>query len=55
MGHFIYFDPNKSNMETAEELQPKPKPKRVNLISPEDWTYCEKEQELTRFAERNKG
>ncbi|MCL5780045.1 MAG: hypothetical protein M1119_03715 [Firmicutes bacterium] len=54
MGHFIYFDPNKKNMETAEELQPELRPKGVDLISPEQWTYCEKEKELTRFAERNK-
>lgn len=54
MGHFIYFDPHRHDMETAEEIQPNIKSQDANLISPEEWAYCEKEKELTRFAERNK-
>lgn len=53
MGHFVYFDPNQYKIEAAEELQPQLKPKKVNLLSPNEWTYCEKESELTRFARRN--
>lgn len=54
MGHFFVFNPQQHNMEIAEELQPKPNPKRVKLINPQEWTSCEKENELTRFSNRNK-
>ena len=52
MGNFIYYNP-KEAMETAEELQPEMKTAEKKLIHPEEWTYCEKEKELTSFARRN--
>lgn len=53
MGKFIYYDP-KNSMETAAELQPNINAKRKGLIAPEEWTYCEKEAELSRFARNHK-
>lgn len=53
MGKFIYYDPQKS-MEMADELQPSLNAKEENLIAPEEWTYCEKEGELAKFANRHK-
>ncbi|WP_207650060.1 hypothetical protein [Desulforamulus ferrireducens] len=41
-------------METAAELQPNINAKRKGLIAPEEWTYCEKEAELSRFARNHK-
>lgn len=33
------------------ELQPQVQ--KNNLIAPQEWTYCEKEEELTKFAQKN--
>ncbi|WP_156779633.1 hypothetical protein [Desulforamulus reducens] len=52
MGYFFDYAPPKKDMEIAKELQPQPK--RINLISPQEWTYCQKERDLASFAKRNK-
>ncbi|SHG89892.1 hypothetical protein [Desulforamulus hydrothermalis] len=53
MGHFFYFDPKENNL-AASAGQAKGNQPKINLTAPAEWTYCEKEQELTEFAARNK-
>ncbi|MEG6522058.1 hypothetical protein [Desulfotomaculum sp. 1211_IL3151] len=50
MGNFINYIPPGKDMEMATELQIED---NSNLISPQEWTYCEKERELAKFAENN--
>ncbi|GAB6180984.1 hypothetical protein JCM14036_23030 [Desulfotomaculum defluvii] len=51
MGRFINYVPSNKDVEIATELQPETR--KIKLISPQEWTYCEKEKELIEFAKRN--
>ncbi|GAB6157446.1 hypothetical protein JCM39194_06460 [Desulfotomaculum varum] len=53
MGHFFYFDPKENDL-AASSVPAKSKQSKINLTAPAEWTYCEKEKELTEFAARNK-